>query len=168
MEKHRGENFLCKRLASSNCANKKSVTFKTPPFINWGLSVFLNLETQTTDPMETLNKNWFAFTLIAIIFGLLGFIIGRQEKQHHASCPMMNDHQTMPHDIMIDGDKAIIIPEVKVGEEGERIIVIPPPPPPGLPDELDIESTKDIESIDVVKGENGEKKITVRVKTKQE
>ena len=74
----------------------------------------------------------------------------------------------MPHDIMIDGDKAIIIPEVKVGEEGERIIVIPPPPPPGLPDELDIESTKDIESIDVVKGENSEKKITVKVKTRQE
>ena len=44
--------------------------------------------------METLNKNWFAFTLIAIIFGLLGFIIGRQGKQHHASCPMMNNHQT--------------------------------------------------------------------------
>ena len=43
-----------------------------------GFKCFLNLGTQITDPMETLNKNWFAFTLIAIIFGLLGFIIGRQ------------------------------------------------------------------------------------------
>lgn len=28
--------------------------------------------------METLNKNWFAFTLVAVIFGLLGFLLGRQ------------------------------------------------------------------------------------------
>ena len=27
--------------------------------------------------METLNKNWFAITLIAVIFFLLGFLIGR-------------------------------------------------------------------------------------------
>lgn len=110
--------------------------------------------------METLNKNWFIITLSAVIFGILGFLLGRQGGQQH-SCPMMNG----PHDMMIDGDKAIFIPDVKVGEEGERIIVIPPPPPPGLPEELNIESADDIESIDVSKGENGEKKITVRVKT---
>jgi len=27
--------------------------------------------------METLNKNWFAITLIAVIFFLLGFLIGK-------------------------------------------------------------------------------------------
>jgi hypothetical protein len=27
--------------------------------------------------MKSLNENWFAFTLIAIIFGILGFLLGR-------------------------------------------------------------------------------------------
>ncbi len=27
--------------------------------------------------MKTLNENWFAFTLIAVIFGILGFLLGR-------------------------------------------------------------------------------------------
>ena len=40
--------------------------------------------------METLNKNWFAFTLIAVIFGLLGFILGKQGAgSHYQSCPAM-------------------------------------------------------------------------------
>ena len=30
--------------------------------------------------METLNKNWFAFTLIAVIFGCIGFLLGNQNK----------------------------------------------------------------------------------------
>lgn len=118
--------------------------------------------------MESLNKNWFIITLTAVIFGLLGFSLGRQNSQHPSACPMMKAHHDKPHDIMIDGDKAIIIPEVKVGEEGERIIVIPPPPPPGLADEVELESVENIERIDVIKGDNGEKKITVKVKTKKE
>ena len=38
--------------------------------------------------METLNKNWFAFTLIAIVFGLLGYLLGQQSSV----CPMHNIH----------------------------------------------------------------------------
>ena len=38
--------------------------------------------------METLNKNWFAFTLIAIVFGLLGYLLGKQ----NSVCPMHNIH----------------------------------------------------------------------------
>ena len=38
--------------------------------------------------METLNKNWFAFTLIAIVFGLLGYLLGQQ----NSVCPMHNIH----------------------------------------------------------------------------
>ena len=38
--------------------------------------------------METLNKNWFAFTLIAIVFGLLGYLLGQQSRV----CPMHNIH----------------------------------------------------------------------------
>ena len=38
--------------------------------------------------METLNKNWFAFTLIAIVFGLLGYLLNQQSSV----CPMHNVH----------------------------------------------------------------------------
>ena len=33
--------------------------------------------------MESLNKNWFAITLTAVVFGILGFLLGRQGKQQH-------------------------------------------------------------------------------------
>ncbi len=38
--------------------------------------------------METLNKNWFAFTLVAVIFGLLGYLLGQQSN----GCSMHNIH----------------------------------------------------------------------------
>ena len=48
--------------------------------------------------METLNKNWFAFTLIAVIFGLLDFILVKQGAgSHYQSCPAM---PMMNHGIM--------------------------------------------------------------------
>ena len=28
--------------------------------------------------MKSLNENWFAFTLVAVIFGILGFLLGKQ------------------------------------------------------------------------------------------
>ena len=30
--------------------------------------------------MKQLNENWFAITLIAVIFGLLGFLLGKQQS----------------------------------------------------------------------------------------
>lgn len=33
--------------------------------------------------MKSLNENWFAFTLVAVIFGLLGFLIGKTSGKHH-------------------------------------------------------------------------------------
>lgn len=120
--------------------------------------------------METFNKNWFAILLTAVVFGLLGFLLGSREggNHNHSGCPMMKGQHTSFHDIMIDGDKAIFIPEVKLGEEGERIIVIPPPPPPTHNDTMEIESVDDIENIDVFHDKNGEEKTTLRVKTKKE
>ena len=35
--------------------------------------------------METLNKNWFAFTLVAIVFGLLGYLLGQQNNSSQLS-----------------------------------------------------------------------------------
>ena len=34
--------------------------------------------------MESLNKNWFGFTLVAVIFGILGYLLG---QQGHKNCP---------------------------------------------------------------------------------
>lgn len=33
--------------------------------------------------MESLNKNWLAILLIAVIFGVLGFLVGRTTHSHH-------------------------------------------------------------------------------------
>jgi hypothetical protein len=44
--------------------------------------------------MEILNKNWFAFTLIAVIFGVLGFLVGRQGNPN--CCSMKKG----PHEVM--------------------------------------------------------------------
>ena len=39
--------------------------------------------------MKSLNENWFPITLIAVVFGLLGYLIGTNSGKHH--CPMMGD-----------------------------------------------------------------------------
>ena len=44
--------------------------------------------------METLNKNWFAFTLVAVIFGSIGYLLDKMNF-------MMNKH----HKMMILDDK---------------------------------------------------------------
>ena len=93
--------------------------------------------------METLNKNWFAITLIAVIFGLLGFLIGKQGDKH--SCSMMNGSQKMLHmdSSMKMGKKHMMF--IKGGNEM-------------------------IEDIDIQKevGEDGETKIKIIAKTKKE
>ena len=40
--------------------------------------------------MKTLNDNWFAITLTAVIFGILGYLLGAQKSSK--SCPMMGVH----------------------------------------------------------------------------
>lgn len=88
--------------------------------------------------METLNKNWFAITLVAIIFGLLGFVIGRQGKARHRSLPMI--HSTngvikgdmkdiyMIKDLLGDvewpQEDIKILREEEGGEDGEKRIKI--------------------------------------------
>jgi len=98
--------------------------------------------------METLNKNWFAFTLIAVIFGLLGFLIGKQG--HKRACPMMNG----PHQMMCMQEP------VKMGK-GHAMFMMK---------DLEGEGMEWIEDIDVEKetGEDGEKVVKVRVKAKKE
>jgi len=86
--------------------------------------------------METLNKNAFAISLIAVIFGLLGFVIGRQSKPQPHGCPAMKTHcpmnpesQKMHLFMMEDHHKGMEwVEEIDVkkesGEEGEKQIKI--------------------------------------------
>ena len=97
--------------------------------------------------METLNKNWFIVTVVAAVFGTLGYLLGKQQANSKA-CPMMEN----THETLIDGDQMIIIPEVKVGKAGERIIVIPPPPPPVMAEDT-LEKSQDKVEIKVIDAE---------------
>jgi len=92
--------------------------------------------------METLNKNWFTITLIAVIFGILGFLIGRQGNKH--SCSMKNSSHEMRHK---DGS-------MKMGKKHMMFIS---------------DGNEMIEDIDIQKevGEDGETKIKVIAKAKK-
>lgn len=49
--------------------------------------------------METLNKNWFAFTLVAVVFGILGYLLGTQNahssRMEHSGPMMMESEHEM-------------------------------------------------------------------------
>ena len=96
--------------------------------------------------METLNKNWFAFTLVAVIFGTIGFLLGNQNKSHN--CPMMKKH----HKMMFMDSK------IKAGESMFML------------KDLNDGEIEWIEDIDITKeeGKNGQKKIQVKVKAKKD
>ena len=53
--------------------------------------------------MKSLNENWFAFTLVAVIFGLLGFLIGKTSGKHHQD---KNLHKVLMKDLK--GENAFI------------------------------------------------------------
>lgn len=68
--------------------------------------------------MKTLNDNWFAITLTAVVFGLLGYLFGTQNNSK--SCPMMGkcpmiQHKD-PHKMMMwhDGVRSIHEKDIQV------------------------------------------------------
>jgi|TARA_B100001105_G_scaffold26317_1_gene18455 hypothetical protein len=54
--------------------------------------------------METLNKNWFAITLIAVIFFLLGFLIGKSAGPKPQMHKMMVKKDMAHGVITVEGD----------------------------------------------------------------
>ena len=82
--------------------------------------------------MKTLNENWFAFTLIAVIFGILGFLLGRTTGHHG---PKGMPHMMMGHGVM---DKAMFI-----SDDGEIH---------DLMGDIDMDV---VENIEVIKGDDG-------------
>ena len=81
--------------------------------------------------MKTLNENWFAFTLIAVIFGLLGFLLGRTTGHHGPKgMPhmMMGGGHVMKKAMFIsdDGEVHDLMGDVEVikGDDGEITVTI--------------------------------------------
>ena len=98
--------------------------------------------------MDTLNKNWFLITLVAVVFGLIGFLIGKQSN--------LNDHRGF----FIDSHHSNIKDRMKK----RKILMLK---------DLDGDINwidEDIENIEIEKedGENGEKKVKVTVKKKNQ
>ena len=88
--------------------------------------------------MKTLNENWFTITLFSVIFGILGFLIGRSTGHHG---PKGMPHMMMGHGVM---DKAMFI-----SDDGEIH---------DLMGDVDMDV---VENIEVIKGDDGEITVTI-------
>ncbi len=88
--------------------------------------------------MKTLNENWFTITLFSVIFGILGFLIGRSTGHHE---PKGMPHMMMGHGVM---DKAMFI-----SDDGEIH---------DLMGDIDMDV---VENIEVIKGDDGEITVTI-------
>ena len=88
--------------------------------------------------MKTLNENWFTITLFSVIFGILGFLIGRSTGHHG---PKGMPHMMMGHGVM---DKAMFI-----SDDGEIH---------DLMGDVDMDV---LENIEVIKGDDGEITVTI-------
>jgi hypothetical protein len=88
--------------------------------------------------MKTLNENWFTITLFSVIFGILGFLIGRSTGHHG---PKGMPHMMMGHGVM---DKAMFI-----SDDGEIH---------DLMGDIDMDV---VENIEVIKGDDGEITVTI-------
>lgn len=87
--------------------------------------------------MESLNKNWLAILLVAIIFGTLGFLVGRvtghphhKASGKHKKESMIIKKQTTSADsldieveVMADGNVTTIEKIDTIVKDGKQIIV---------------------------------------------
>lgn len=91
--------------------------------------------------MKSLNENWFAFTLIAVIFGILGFLLGRTTGHH--------GHKGMPH--MMMGDGHVMKKAMFITDEGEVHDLI---------GDFGGDVMKNMD-VEVIKGDDGEITVTI-------
>ena len=89
--------------------------------------------------MKTLNENWFAFTLIAVIFGILGFLLGRTTGHHGP--------KGMPH--MMMGEGHVMKKAMFISDDGEIH---------DLMGDIDMDV---VENIEVIKGDDEEISVTI-------
>ena len=91
--------------------------------------------------MKSLNENWFAFTLIAVIFGLLGFLLGRTTGHHGP--------KGMPH--MMMGEGHVMKKAMFITDEGDVH---------NLMGDFGGEVLKNMD-VEVIKGDDGEITVTI-------
>ena len=59
--------------------------------------------------MKNINENWFIITLTAVVFGLIGYLFGKQRQKNQ--CPMMAKEMHKTHAMhmeKMDGDKVYV------------------------------------------------------------
>ena len=91
--------------------------------------------------MKTLNENWFAFTLIAVIFGILGFLLGRTTGHHGP--------KGMPH--MMMGEGHVMKKAMFISEDGEVHDLV---------GDIDMDVMENMD-VEVIKGDDGEITVTI-------
>jgi hypothetical protein len=91
--------------------------------------------------MKSLNENWFAFTLIAVIFGILGFLLGRTTGHHGP--------KGLPH--MMMGEGHVMKKAMFITDEGEVH---------NLMGDFGGEVLKNMD-VEVIKGDDGEITVTI-------
>jgi len=82
--------------------------------------------------MENLNKNWMLILLVAVIFGTLGFLLGRVTGPHHPPRMMwvekeahgMNDSTQLEIKVeMKDGEGTVFEKTDTIVKDGKEIII---------------------------------------------
>ncbi len=79
--------------------------------------------------MENFNKNWLIILLVAVIFGTLGFLVGRTTGHgggHHRMMRMNgNDGDKVDIEVEVDaaGDEETIVKMDTIMKDGKQIIV---------------------------------------------
>jgi len=79
--------------------------------------------------MKQLNENWFAITLIAVVFALLGFLLGKQQNKSHmmphsAHMKNMKGMKSNQKKMWIGGKEDVIIDIDTLNKNGEKHIEV--------------------------------------------
>ncbi len=76
--------------------------------------------------MENFNKNWLIILLVAVVFGMLGFLVGRTTGQH-GRLPIVRFQRHMDHDFVFDKDDdddvEVTVKTDTVMKDGKQIII---------------------------------------------
>ena len=103
--------------------------------------------------MKSLNENWFVVTLIAAIFGVLGYLLGSRNTNH--SCKMHEGDSPMHMEIH---------KKHMMGADGENVFI-------WKSDEGEVSKLSEQSAVKIFvdsTAADGEKKIRVMVKTEED
>ena len=79
--------------------------------------------------MENFNKNWLVILLVAVVFGTLGFLVGRTTGHgggHHRTIQMHGDNKEKVNievEVDAEGDAETTVKTDTIMRDGKQIIV---------------------------------------------